>query len=70
MLTLIAVYINTVVLVMNGHPRDQAKVSLHDRWAAPNVIGLPLGLHDYIYVPAIFILYTTRCAFSRSRETI
>ena len=39
---------------MNGHPRDQAKVSVHDRWqvaahrrdgwAAPNVITL----HDYI----------------------
>ena len=23
---------NTVVPVMNGHPRDQAKVSVHDRW--------------------------------------
>ena len=22
----------TVVSVMNGHPRDQAKVSVHDRW--------------------------------------
>ena len=22
----------TVVLVMNGHPRDQAKVSVHCRW--------------------------------------
>ena len=22
----------TVVPVMNGHPRDQAKVSVHDRW--------------------------------------
>ena len=27
----------TVVPVMNGHPRDQAKVSLHDRW--PGVRG-------------------------------
>ena len=25
-------YINTVVPVMNGHPRDQAKVSVHCRW--------------------------------------
>ena len=24
--------INTVVPVMNGHPRDQAKVSVHCRW--------------------------------------
>ena len=23
---------NTVVHVMNGHPRDKAKVSVHDRW--------------------------------------
>ena len=23
---------NTVVPVMNGHPWDQAKVSVHDRW--------------------------------------
>ena len=27
----------TVVPVMNGHPRDQAKVSVHDRW--PLVAG-------------------------------
>ena len=25
-------YIYTVVPVVNGHPRDQAKVSVHDRW--------------------------------------
>ena len=25
-------YLNTVVPVMNGHPRDQAKVSVHYRW--------------------------------------
>ena len=25
-------YIHTVVPVMNGHLRDQAKVSVHDRW--------------------------------------
>ena len=25
--------VNTVVPVMDGHPRDQAKVSLHDRWS-------------------------------------
>ena len=41
---------NTVVPVMNGHPRDQAKLSVHDRWphiggtvgraGAPNVIPL------------------------------
>ena len=43
---------NTVVPVMNGHPWNQAKVSLHDRWphvkgtgGAPNVI---YPLHDYI----------------------
>ena len=29
--------INTVVPVMNGHPRDQAKVSVHCRW--PLVTG-------------------------------
>ena len=26
------VYLHTVVPVMNGHPRDQAKVSVHCRW--------------------------------------
>ena len=26
------VFCYTVVPVMNGHPRDQAKVSVHDRW--------------------------------------
>ena len=25
-------FANTVVPVMNGHPRDQAKVSVHCRW--------------------------------------
>ena len=44
---------------MNGHPRDQAKVSLHDRWplvrgteglaggGEPNVIGLHLARLHY-----------------------
>ena len=36
---------------MNGHPRDQAKVSVHDRW--PHIRGTGGGvkrnkLHDYI----------------------
>ena len=31
------VHFNTVVPVMNGHPRDQAKVSVHCRW--PLVTG-------------------------------
>ena len=37
----------TVVPVMNGYPREQAKVSVHDRWShikgtagVPNVIPL------------------------------
>ena len=32
MVTLANIYHNTVVPVMNGHPRDQAKVSVHCRW--------------------------------------
>ena len=31
------IVLNTVVPVMNGHPRDQAKVSVHCRW--PLVTG-------------------------------
>ena len=27
-----SVFVRTVVPVMNGHPRDQAKVSVHERW--------------------------------------
>ncbi len=45
-------YLVTVVPAMNGHPRDQAKVSVHDRWP---LIGGTIGrrqtqyaLHDYI----------------------
>ena len=28
---------------MNGHPRDQAKVSLHDRWPLVGGTGGPVG---------------------------
>ena len=34
-------YIHTVVPVMNGHPRDQAKVSVHSRW--PLTTGVAQG---------------------------
>ena len=51
---------------MNGHPRDQAEVSVHDRWPLvggtgrrhQNVIHLA-GLHPS--PPAIFILNTISC---------
>ena len=61
----------TVAPAMNGHPRDQAKVSLHDRWplvrgtegrasgGAPKVAHLA-RLH-YASPPAIFILNTMSC---------
>ena len=42
----------TVVPVMNGHPRDQAKVSVHDRWPLIGGTGgrrqTQYTLHDYI----------------------
>ena len=55
--------INTVVPAMNGHPRDQAKVSVHDRWP---LIRLGTGgqVNDATFntprlsSPAIFILNT------------
>ncbi len=52
----------TVVPVMNGHPRDQAKVSVHYRW--PLVRGTDGQVKDATYnparlsPPAIFILNT------------
>ena len=33
----------TVVPVMNGHPRDQANVSVHDRWPHNRVTGGRVG---------------------------
>ena len=51
---------NTVVPAMNGHPRDQAKVSVHDRW--PLIRGTGGQVKDATYntprlsPPAIFIL--------------
>ncbi len=50
----------TVVPAMNGHPRDQAKVSVHDRW--PLIRGTGGQVKDATYntprlsPPAIFIL--------------
>ena len=52
----------TVVPAMNGHTRDQAKVSVHDRW--PLVRGTGGQMKDATYntpqlsPPAIFILNT------------
>ena len=43
---------NTVVPVMNGHPRDQANMSVHDRWTLVGGTGgrcqTQYTLHDYI----------------------
>ena len=55
--------VTTVVPVMNGHPRDQAKVSLHDRRPLVRGTGGQWGnatLYDYprLSPPAIFILNT------------
>ena len=50
----------TVVPAMNGHPRDQVKVSVHDRW--PLIRGTGGQVKDATYntprlsLPAIFIL--------------
>ena len=56
----------TVVPVMNGHPRDQAKVSVHCRWplirGTAGQAGTPNIIHLSSYVllspPAVFILNT------------
>ena len=53
----------TVVPAMNGHPRDQAKVSVHDRW--PLIRGTGGQVKDATFntprlsPPAIFILNTS-----------
>ena len=52
----------TVVPAMNGHPQDQANVSVHDRW--PLVRGTGGQVKDATYntprlsPPSIFILNT------------
>ena len=58
----------TVVPVMNGHPRDQAKVSVHCRWSfirgtggqagTPNTIHLAILPILLLSPPAVFILNT------------
>ena len=59
----------TVVPVMNGHPRDQAKVSVHCRWplvtgtdgqvGTPNIIHLAnLPYYLLLSLPAIFLMNT------------
>ena len=58
----------TVVPVMNGHPRDQAKVSVHCRWPLIRGMGWQAGDAKYntpckttyllLSPPAVFILNT------------
>ena len=40
-------FVGTVVPAMNGHPRDQAKVSVHDRW--PLIRGTGGQVKDATY---------------------
>ena len=55
-------HLSTVVPAMNGHPRDQAKVSVHDSW--PLIRGTGGQVKDATFntprlsPPAIFILNT------------
>ena len=60
---LLNAHASTVVPVMNGHPRDQAKVSVHCRW--PLVTGTDGQAGDAKYntylllsPPAIFLMNT------------
>ena len=52
----------TVVPAMNGHPRDQAKVFVHDRWSLIRGTGGQMKDATYntprLSPPAIFILNT------------
>ena len=53
---------NTVVPVMNGHPRDQAKVSVQDRWPLSRGTGGQMKDATFniprLSPPAIYILNT------------
>ena len=61
-------HFNTVVPVMNGHPRDQAKVSVHCRWSLVTGTDGQAGDAKYntrcnttYYIlspPVIFLIYT------------
>ena len=61
----------TVVPVMNGHPRDQAKVSVHCRW--PLVTGTDGQAGDGKYnallsLPAIFLMNTRIVIITRRQH--